>query len=354
MILTKSPYYLTIPWNHPTEVGVPEKYILELYIWNGVKDLVPFVTYEIENKNPLERNGSVDVNISNYINTVLNTSLESDTTTNLIDANSAVWVKSQVIYYIDGVAQSPEYISTDLAIKGYGYGIDGKNTTTPSNNVLTSSKTSYFSLNSSFNIPIKVDESSSVGVTVISYPDNKINKSFTINATNNSSQLTQNIFVKCSEIDTDTSIQVRKDNVLIKELILKEEFRYSPIDIWFINKYGHLDTITFFKDKVDSLKVKSESYETNIGQPKDGIHQFENFNTNGQTEFKIYSGFVKESNNEIFKQLFLSAKVWQFDGTTFIPLNLGSTNLEYQTRQRDRLINYEVSFKYSFSEINNI
>ena len=54
-----------------------------------------------------------------------------------------------------------------------------------------------------------------------------------------------------------------------------------------------------------------------------------------------------------FKQLFLSDLVWNFDGTTFIPVNLGSSSLEYKTRQRDRLINYEVEFEYAFNEINN-
>jgi hypothetical protein len=28
--------------------------------------------------------------------------------------------------------------------------------------------------------------------------------------------------------------------------------------------------------------------------------------------------------------------------------------LEYKTRQKDRLINYEIEFEYSFNEINNI
>ena len=121
----------------------------------------------------------------------------------------------------------------------------------------------------------------------------------------------------------------------------------------FLNKYGVLDTITFFKDKVESLKINSEDYESSNGQPINGVHQLKRYNTNGQTTFKINSGFVKESNNEKFKQLFLSDLVWNFDGTTFIPVNLGSSSLEYKTRQRDRLINYEVEFEYAFNEINN-
>jgi len=66
------------------------------------------------------------------------------------------------------------------------------------------------------------------------------------------------------------------------------------------------------------------------------------------------SGFVDEAMNETFKQLFLSERVWQFDGTNYIPLKLGSKSLEYKTRMKDRLINYEVEFEYAFNDINNV
>lgn len=349
MILTKSPYYLTIPWEHPTDPTTPEKYIVQLYVWSGDKTSVPATpVYEIDNKNPLERVGNSVVNISNYINDSLDYSLESDTTTNVIDANSAVWVKSQVIYYINGVAQSPEYINTYLALKGYNYSIDNTE-----DNGLTGANTCRVSDNTNYSLPIKVSETLSTDITIISYPNNNINKSFTIPLTENSNELVKNIFIKVNECLTDQYIEVKKDNILIQTLEKKEELKYQPLDIWYLNKYGVLDTITFFKDKVESLKTTSEDYESSNGQPVDGVHQFTKFNTNGQTTFKINSGFVKESNNEKFKQLFLSDLVWNFDGTTFIPINLGSSSLEYKTRQRDRLINYEVEFEYAFNEINN-
>ena len=349
MILTESPYYKITPWDISAE-----RYVLEIYVWSGLKASVPVsATYEIENKNPLGRSGDSKVNISNYINDFLTVGLESDSTTNVIDSNSAVWVKTQVIDYISGVAQEPRLVSTDLAIKGYGYGIEGENTTIPSNNILAYGSSVNVSYNSNFTLPIKVSETVSVDITVISYPNNEINKSFTIPSTTNSNELIKNVFVKCSECTQDTSIQIDYDGV-IYELILKEELRYNPIDIWYLNKYGQLYSLTFFKDKTESLKVESEQYESSVGQPINGIHQFEKFNTTGKSEFKVKSGFLKQTNNEIFKQLFLSNKLWQFNGTTFIPLNLKSSNIEYKTRQRDRLISYEIDFEYAFSEKNNI
>ena len=58
--------------------------------------------------------------------------------------------------------------------------------------------------------------------------------------------------------------------------------------------------------------------------------------------------------NDTFKQLLLSSKVWLIDGADTIPLNVKSSSLEYKTRAKDRLINYEIEFDYSFNEINSI
>ena len=162
MILTRSPYYKIIPWDISAE-----KYILQIYVWGGLKADTPTnPTHEVENKNPLSRTGNSRVNISNLINDNLTVGLESDTKTNVIDSNSAVWVKTQVIDYINGVAQTPRLVSTDLAVKGFGYGIEGENTTIPSNNILAFGNSVNVSYNSNFTLPIKVSETSSVNVSV--------------------------------------------------------------------------------------------------------------------------------------------------------------------------------------------
>ena len=49
--------------------------------------------------------------------------------------------------------------------------------------------------------------------------------------------------------------------------------------------------------------------------------KFVNYNANGKSKFTVNSGFVEESNNEAFKQLILSERVWIYDGN-FMPLNV--------------------------------
>src|SRR6056297_1022212 len=134
MIKTKSPHKKIIPWLSPSSETAPDKYILNIYIWNGLKASVPASPiYEIENINPLGRTGNSEVDISKYLSGSINPNLVTNTTTSIQDANALVWVKTEVIYYIGGVAQSPEFIEIDSAVKGYGYGLEGVNPTTPIN-----------------------------------------------------------------------------------------------------------------------------------------------------------------------------------------------------------------------------
>jgi hypothetical protein len=58
--------------------------------------------------------------------------------------------------------------------------------------------------------------------------------------------------------------------------------------------------------------------------------------------------------NQIVKQMLLSERVWEFVGGNYIPLKLKGTGVEYKTRQKDRLINYEMEFEYAFNEVNNV
>jgi hypothetical protein len=352
MILTRSPYILTIPWDSPSSGTTPDKYILQLFIWNGQKTSVPAnPTYEIENKNPLARSGNSFVNISNEVDSEISIVLPDVSSTGIVKSFGARWVKSQVIYYIGGVAQSPEFVNIDLAFKGYGYGIEGANYQLTN---FSGVNFANISNNSTYLLPMLFSEVDDIDIQIISQPNNNINQTTTITSSNNSEDLIRYAVVKCSDIGNDTSIQIKKDDVVIHTLILKEELRYEPLDIAFINKAGQLQTTTFFKDKTVSLNVESESYESSNGQPINGVHQFVNFNTNGKTEFKINSGWVKESYNEIFKQLMLSDKAWELKNNVFIPVNLKKKSIQYQTRQRDRLLNYEFEFEYAFSEVNNI
>jgi hypothetical protein len=190
-------------------------------------------------------------------------------------------------------------------------------------------------------------------ITVISYPDNQIDYEIAEPTSLLSNEMVQNLWVNVAEATTDTYIEIVFNGVTTT-LLITDECRYTPIDIFFQNKEGALQTLTFFKAKTDSLTVTNEEFETDRGQPIDGNHQYVTYNVQGKSNFKVNSGFVSEAMNETFKQLLLSERVWMYKDEIFTPLKVSSKNLEYKTRQKDRLINYEIGFDYAFNEINSI
>lgn len=190
-------------------------------------------------------------------------------------------------------------------------------------------------------------------ITIISYPNNEINESLNLPFSIDSEELAQNIWVNLSETTTDEFVEIIYNGVTTT-LIIQDECRYEPLDIAFQNMHGGLQFVTFFKAKTESLAITSEDFESDRGQPLDGNHQFITYNVQGKSKFKINSGFVDEAMNETFKQMFLSERFWIFKDNILTPIVLGSKTLEYKTRMKDRLINYEVEFEYAFNELNNV
>jgi len=190
-------------------------------------------------------------------------------------------------------------------------------------------------------------------ITIISYPNNNLNESIVVPTSIDSAEMLQNIWVEVSEAGTDEYIEVTYNGETIT-LLITDECRYTPVDIAFQNKEGAIVFIPFFKAKTESLSTTRETFESDRGQPSAGNHQFVDFNVQGRTSYKINSGFVDENMNQIVKQLLLSERVWEFVNTEYIPIKVKSTGVEYKTRQKDRLINYEMEFEYAFNEVNNI
>jgi len=190
-------------------------------------------------------------------------------------------------------------------------------------------------------------------ITVISYPDNQINESIAEPTSLLATEMVQSLWVDVSEATTDEYIEIVFNGVTTT-LLITDECRYTPIDIYFQNKEGASQIIPFFKAKTESLNTSKEEFESDRGQPSAGNHQFVKFNVQGRGKFKVNSGFLSEEMNETFTQLLLSERVWMYKDEIFTPLNVSTSSIEYKTRQKDRLINYEIELEEAFNKINNV
>jgi len=356
MIKSLSPHYVNTSFLSPLTGATCTEYTLQLYAWSGAIGSVPASpAYESTIVNIVSSTDESSVNISRLINDFIEFTTNSDAITNNLDGNNQLWVQHNVIYNTSDVADDgvKQNITTDLVVSGYGYGLDGENPTSPADKMLIDGLDFNINKSGYFIVPILLDTSASgQTATAISYPNNEINKTFTLPNTSDSTKLVQYLWIGGSEVSQDTYIEVTYNGVTVT-LYVTDECKYTPVDIAFQNKYGALQILTFFKQRKDSIAVTSEVFESDRGQPSTGAHQFVNYNVNSKSKFKVNSGFVDEELNETFKQLLLSERVWLYNGD-FVPLNIAKKSIEYKTVRNDKLINYEIDFDYSFNDINTI
>ena len=151
-------------------------------------------------------------------------------------------------------------------------------------------------------------------------------------------------------IDNGESVEV----INVEEI---EECKYTPYKITFVNKFGGLQDIWFFKRSNLSIQTTEESYKANIvsnGTYSINSRQKTVFDKKGVERLQLNTGFYPESYNEVFRQLSLSEELWITYGTDVLPVTLLSSELIYKTSLNDKLINYTMDIEFAFNKINNV
>jgi hypothetical protein len=152
---------------------------------------------------------------------------------------------------------------------------------------------------------------------------------------------------------------VKTDVINVETL---QECKYEPKKVTFVNKYGALQDMYFFKKAVEMMNVTKESYKSNILDSNMSYsrsnHVNRDFNVVGKESITLSSGFLSEEYNEVFKQMMLSEKVWvtniNDDGEQVLPINVKTGDITYKTSLNDKLVQYTIEFDKSFDTINNI
>lgn len=130
------------------------------------------------------------------------------------------------------------------------------------------------------------------------------------------------------------------------------EQKYIPVLCDYVNSYGGWQTITLYKAQTNTLSVKNEDYKLSPNEvnynPLRG--QNRSFNFIGTQVLKANTGWVDENYNELITDLLLSEKVL-IDKKPVIVKTQGT---ELKTKLKNRLINYELEFEYSYNLINDV
>ena len=324
----RSPYFITVTNTNLTQVD------MELYVYTGTQTTHRgTVKYTIES---LAYNESVTFEISELCRDYITYEAE------------VLWVDYRIKKYISGVAGSYGSFVQLTAFDGYGYFDEGAN---PQNDKLALISNNTMLVLQDATITIPVD--SSVATSVVYKSGGVTIETDTI--TSSSVSTTQVIYSNTIENDIDTvevTDGVDTETITIRQV---EECLHTPYILKFVNKFGVLQDIYFFKKSSLTMTTKEEKYKSNIlvdGSYSTNNHQSKILTKQGNERLTLNSGFYPEDNNEVFRQLLLSETVWI--GEDELPCNIVNSSFQFKTQLNDKLINYTLEIEYAFDKINNI
>jgi hypothetical protein len=361
---------------------------MELYIYTGAKLTTPTsseLRYTIT-KTPIDSNNYVVYEIAELVRDYLDIEFDGEYD------SQCVWVRPTLTLTKTSGSETPTPVDY-IAFDGYGYFHEGTNPEL-SRGLLMSNNT-IFRLNyDNVRIPVFTEDANSVTflykgeekrtqsipsagvdvnntngqieyITVSGLDDNDTYRERVVNdgGTLEDSDCLD-LFLRRYNIgevdeviiDTDAGVEVVKINTI-------NECKYEPYKVTFVNKYGALQDLWFFKKSVESTNVKSEQFKASIFDQstlsyKTYKHQQQAFLAQGKDKITMNTGYVNDDHNAVLEELLLSEQVWYTEITEteerVIPVIPLTKSITYKTSVNDKLANYTVDFEHAFDKINNI
>tara|TARA_R110002110_G_scaffold5856_6_gene29842 strand:+ start:1916 stop:3094 length:1179 start_codon:yes stop_codon:yes gene_type:complete len=384
----RSPYYIKV-----SQTGLTSA-TLSLYIYTGTFTANGSVAagtlrYSITKK-PLGTNTFVVYEVSelirDYLEIEFNGSYDSD----------VVWINAIPTSNGTGsINVTPDNTNGFVGLDGYGYFEQGANPTL-STNLLQSNRTIFALDDNLFRVPVFVQGTNSVSLlykgevkTNIDLTSASVDETseqiryISANSTN-SGDVDYDSFVErvlndggtfegstCLDdflgdfsVDLIDEVYVSSDSgTEVIKIITLEECKYTPIKVTFVNKFGAIQDLIFFKKSTDSTIVKGEEFKSAVFDQstltyKTYQHQRTQFMVQGNDSISMNTGFINEDYNQVIEELMLSEQVW----ATFItdtqelvrPLVPKTKSLTFKTTLNDNLVDYAIDFDIANDKINNI
>ena len=302
--------------------------------------------------------------------------------TNLADDYTTMYVDYRITEYISTVAQTPVNTLGVRAFYGYGFFEDGANPQLLQG-YLQSNTTILKSDDDALRIPVDNENTTSVAFfyqneqihtwtptaglkiqdqiayvsTASADVDNYRERVIASGGTFEDNPCLQDFLRNETIYPVDEVIINAVEGVTVLNIENIEECKYTPYKLTFINKFGAYQDIWFFKNSKLAMTTTEERYKSNIltnGTYNTYDAQIKLITKNGNQTLTLNSGYYPESNNEIFRQLFLSEKVWIEYKTKTLGVTIETKNINYKTSLTDSLINYTIDVSFAFDTINNI
>lgn len=376
IIRTRSPFFIRTPQvTGSTNIANLNYFQINITVFGGLSNSTEvcddlYATYSLQKK-PL----GTEVSVSFDISEIVNDHIEQIFTGTYASAKSSIWVTvATSARQADGTVIGSATTNTYLAQEGFNKFKEGVNYTTEPIAMLSSTYIQNHK-GSIITIPVNVERVTSVQWrkgTIVRETD-----TFTDNG-NQNQKIQFALFTSSTLLD---NALITYDSGSTTTIILEqvEECKYPVNKITFINRWGALQDLFFFKKSTESLEATRETFNRSIFEaravqldpPEEAgqdcqesltfntysttAHAKKTFNANATESVVLNTGYVNELMNPYFEELMVSEYIWLTDSSANIfPVNLKESSFAKKTGLNDRLINYTMSFDKSFSLVNNI
>jgi hypothetical protein len=358
--------------------------VLNLYVYNGSFGVdKPTTPNYIINKEVLQGETNIIFEIAELVSDYINIEFTGD----FNNISQSTWVEWSIFKYDENddlISETPDK-GSGLAYEGYGYFEDGINPNFVKDvQVMQSNRVMYVPVGETARAPLYTGVGGAtrveylLGGQVISADDyttttTPITVDSTLYSADNFSGLTCDI-TELTEVGssqtTEASSGGSPDKIIVTNnngttttinINYLSECKYTPVNLAFVNKFGVVQDVWFFKKRDDGINVSKDTYKSNIitngaNQINYSINQAQSsmFNFESTKNVRLNTGFVIEDWYEIIKQIMLTKYAWIKENGTYYPVMPKINTLQKKTNVTDKLIDYSMEFDYAFDTINNI
>ncbi len=376
---------------------------LKIFVYSGgTKEPTPNYTLT---KTILSGESTINFEISELIKDYVEITFDGDYT----KAVTTKFVETELTRTFKGTVDNETVTVSDpapltrkfIAFRGYGrpYDINTYNTATNpyfdthinptlSRDILISNSKIFAPVNEQLNVPVFTDEG---GVHRVEFRNGTTTTTTTVvggnvsdiradkgdvradNSTGASQVFTADMTLLRTESSKDsnkitsstsTTTSVKYTNKLGVErsipVVEIEECKFNPYKVTFLNGYGALQDLFFFKKRTDNFGVEREEYIKSILKTSStGVefspseHQSSLLDVTASPTFTMNTGFITEDHNQVIRELMLTEFCWITDGEV-IPIKPITSSFVEKTEVNDKLINFEIEFASAQYYIQNV
>jgi len=338
---------------------------LDIWVYTGqfTADRPTDPTYAIS-KSVISGEQHIRFEISELVKDYIDIEFNNNYTT----ISTHIWVYWRLVRYFDDF-KSDTTTGYNLASTGYGYFKDGINPVLGIGKQIDNQYL-YVPTNEAVTVPVYIGEGgvtsvvfkkdgstlSTITYTPITTPVNEEPDDLIKYPSNSSNPDT--VIITLSDASTQTlTVAASYDDETCSSTS-----RFTPYKVSFVNKYGVIQDVWFYKKRKDSVNIKRESYRINTIGVLNDASVFYNYqdttdkilNVEIDKTFSMNTGFLNEEYNDVLQQLLLTEYAWITEGGQAYPILPQTGSLSFKTSLNDKLIDYTLDFKYGFNEVNII